>query len=294
MSPQVLFASCRALPEGDGDEAPVLPALADLGVTARWVPWDAPEVDLAAVDLVVLRATWDYTERLDEFLTWCDAVPRLANTAGVVRWNTDKRYLTDLASDGVAVVPTTLVPPGEEPEWPGTDFVLKPSVGAGSRGAGRFTAGDRERAEKHLRALHDDGYTAVLQPYQSTVDTEGETALVYFGGAYSHAFTKGAMLTGARLSESGLYVEEELGRTEPDAASRALAEDALDAAAQRSGLHRAELLYARVDVVRTDDGSHSVLELELTEPSLGFAYGDDGAPGRFAEAIHRVVSVARR
>lgn len=284
---KVNFASCAALPEGDGDDAPVLPALAELGIDARWAPWTDP--DSGSADLVVMRATWDYTERVDEFLRWCESVPRLANPAKIVRWNVDKRYLADLAADGVAVVHTEIVPPGAEPEWPEGEFVVKPSVGAGSRGARRFSAGERAEAEAHLRGLHEAGYTALLQPYQSTVDEMGETALVYLGGTYSHAFNKGAMLTGAALSSSGLFVEEELGHADPDADLRALAEDTLDTTARRFAMDRAELLYARVDVVRADDGSPAVLELELVEPSLGFTYADADAPKRFAEAVARLL-----
>jgi len=65
--------------------------------------WSSSEVDWAVFDLVVLRSTWDYAERYDEFLAWIDALPQLANPARVVRWSTDKRYLGELAAAGVPV-----------------------------------------------------------------------------------------------------------------------------------------------------------------------------------------------
>ena len=89
--------------------------LAELGVAAEWVPWDDPDTDFTAADLVVLRATWDYAARREEFLKWCDSVPGLVNPAPVARWNTDKSYLVDLAAQGVPVVPTELVAPDAEP-----------------------------------------------------------------------------------------------------------------------------------------------------------------------------------
>lgn len=292
MSPRVLFAGCAQLPEGDGDESGVLAALATLGIDAGWAPWDDPDVDFSAAELVVLRATWDYAERRDEFLDWCAGLDNLRNDGSVARWNTDKRYLAELAGAGVSTVPTALVEPGADTAWPAGEFVIKPVVGAGSRGAARFRADEHAQAAEHLAALHADGQAALVQPYQGHVDAEGETALVFFGGEYSHAFTKAAMLTGSELDGSGLYVSERLGVTRPETAAYELAEQALDTAAKLLGITRSEFLYARVDVVRMADGSFAVLELELTEPSLGFAYADSGAADRFARHIRAVLGGA--
>ena len=287
MSRTAILVGCAELPEGDGDEHAVPAALAELGFTVSWAAWDDASVDFAAADAVVLRATWDYSTRREEFLGWCESVPALYNSAAVVRWNTDKAYLVELLDAGVAVVPTTLVEPGEEARFPKSDFVVKPSVGSGSRGAARFDAG--ADASAHLAALHADGYSALIQPYQSRVDSEGETALVYFGGIYSHAFAKGAML-GATMDESGLYFEEQLAKAEPPADVRVLAEDVLDAASALLGILRAELLYARVDIVRGVDGKPLLLELELAEPSLGFRQADAAAALRFASAVRQQLS----
>jgi glutathione synthase/RimK-type ligase-like ATP-grasp enzyme len=286
VSGSAIFVACSALPEGDGDEHAVPEALADLGFKTRWAAWDDTNVDFGAADIVVLRATWDYAERRDEFLSWAESVPTLSNSAEVVRWNTDKSYMAELGDAGVAVVPTTLIAPGEEVRWPGTDFVLKPAIGAGSRGAGRFTKDGVEAAATHLAGLHAEGHTVLLQPYQSSVDKDGELALVYFGGVYSHAFAKAAML-GRELDESGLYVTEKLESAQPPAAFRALAEDALDATAALLGILRAELLYARVDIVTGADGRPLVLEVELVEPSLGFRQTDATAAWRFASAVRQ-------
>jgi glutathione synthase/RimK-type ligase-like ATP-grasp enzyme len=285
VSGSAILVACSARPESDGDEHAVPEALADLGFKTRWAAWDDTTVDFGAADIVVLRATWDYAERRDEFLSWAESVPALANSAEVVRWNTDKSYLAELGDAGVAVVPTTLIAPDDQaPRWPKGDFVLKPAIGAGSQGVGRFASG--EDAGSHLRRLHAEGHTALLQPYQSSVDTEGELALVFFGGVYSHAFSKATTL-GGELDESGLYVTEKLAPAQPSAAFRALAEDALDATAALLGILRAELLYARVDLVTGPDGRPLLLELELVEPLLGFRQTDASAAWRFASAVRQ-------
>ncbi|AUI57939.1 RimK family alpha-L-glutamate ligase [Amycolatopsis sp. BJA-103] len=290
MTGSAIFASCSGVPEGDGDEHAVPEALADLGFKTRWAAWDDTTVDFGAADIVVLRATWDYAERRDEFLSWAESVPALSNSAEVARWNTDKSYLAELGDAGVAVVPTTLIAPGDEtPRWPKGDFVLKPAIGAGSRGVGKFSPEGAEHAASHLKSLHTADHTVVMQPYQSSVDTEGELALVFFGGVYSHAFSKAAML-GRELDESGLWVSEKLGSAQPPAAFRALAEDTLDATAALLGILRAELLYARVDLVAGPDGRPLLLELELVEPSLGFRQTDAAAAWRFASAVRQQLS----
>ncbi|MEV4142660.1 hypothetical protein AB0J40_03275 [Amycolatopsis sp. NPDC049691] len=283
MTRSAILVGCAELPSGDGDDDAVVPALTSLGFSVSWAAWDSA-FDFASADAVILRATWDYADRRAEFLSWCESVPSLINSADVVRWNTDKSYLVELLDAGVAVVPTVLVSPGDPVRFPSSDFVVKPSVGAGSRGAARFALG--ADAASHVSALHAEGHTALIQPYQSSVDTSGELALVYLGGIYSHAFSKSAML-GSTMDESGLYLSEKLAPASPPADAVALAEDVLDAASALLGILRAELLYARVDLVRDEDGKPLLLELELTEPSLGFRQTDPAAAMRFASAVRQ-------
>lgn len=282
---KVVFATCASLPTGDGDDDALVDALADVGVDVSWTTWGTP----VRADLVVLRSTWDYTERLPEFLAWCDAEPALVNPASVVRWNIDKTYLVELARAGVPVVPTAVAGSGFT-DWPDGEFVVKPTVGAGSRGALRVAAGNHEAAAAHVDAL---GVPALVQPYQSHVDSVGETAMVFLGGQYSHAFTKGAMLTpDAEYDESGLYIVERLSGASPSPAQRRVAEDVLDAAAELTGVRRHDLLYARVDLIPGPDHAPLLLELELVEPSLGFRQTDATAPLRFASAVRS--ALARR
>jgi glutathione synthase/RimK-type ligase-like ATP-grasp enzyme len=282
---KVLLAACEALPQGDGDDEVLLHALRDVGCEADWIVWSDPAAPIADADLVILRATWDYDGRRDQFLAWCESLPLLRNAPAIARWNTDKAYLLDLAAAGLQIVPTELVAPGADARWPDTEFVVKPSVGAGSRGAQRFAAGDAAAAGAHLTKLHARGKAALVQPYQSTVDADGETAVVFIAGQYSHAFVKGPLLVpDAGLHDSGLYAPETLHADDPGPELRKFAEDAIDAGAEVLGIRREELLYARVDVVRGADDSPLLLELEVTEPSLGFEFGGPAAARRMADA----------
>jgi hypothetical protein len=266
--PRIVLAGCPALPEGDGDDAQLIGALRKRGLHARWLSWDDPQTLNA--DLVILRATWDYIDRLDEFLDWASRVRNLLNAPAVVAWNTDKRYLADLAEAGVPTVPSRFFAPGERVRLPGGEVVVKPAVGAGSVGALRFT--DADAAREHATVLQDRGRTVLIQPYDARVE-DGETALVFLHGQQSHAFTKGPILPppGQRpaFDDSGTYAEESLTPAEPDFELWDVGYAALAAAAAHLDMEPPDLLYARVDVLG-GQGDVQLLELELVEPSLGW------------------------
>lgn len=266
--PRIVLAGCPKLVTGDGDDDGLVPALRDRGLHARWLSWDDPQT--LEADLVILRATWDYIERLDEFLGWSAAVPHLVNGPDVVAWNTDKTYLQDLAVAGVPVVESEFFAPGQMVHLPAGEVVVKPSVGAGSVGAQRFT--DHCAARDHAATLQDSGATAMVQPYDARVEA-GETALVFLGGQRSHAFTKGPMLPPPGslpvFDESGTYAEESLSAADPDFALWDVGYAALAAAAEHLGRAPQDFLYARVDLLGGDRDPR-LLELELVEPSLGW------------------------
>jgi hypothetical protein len=276
--PRIVLAGCPALPEGDGDDAELVGALRTHGLHARWLSWDHP--DTLDADVVILRAAWDYIDRLDEFLDWTTRVRNLLNAPDVVAWNTDKRYLADIAAAGVPTIPSRFFAPGERPSVPRGEVVVKPSVGAGSVGAQRFT--DPDAAREHAVRLQSGGMTALVQPYDDRV-AEGETALVFLGGRQSHAFTKGPILPapGATpaFDESGTYAEESLTPADPDFELWDLGHAALAAAAEHLGIEMTELLYARVDLIGGPQDAR-LLELELVEPSLGWRQLDAATRAR--------------
>jgi hypothetical protein len=286
--PRIVLASCAALPDGDGDDAGLAPALRQRGLHARWLPWDDPAT--LDADLVILRATWDYIDRLDEFLDWAGKVRNLVNAREVVVWNTDKRYLADLADAGVPTVPSWFFGPGETVDLPGGEVVIKPAVGVGSVGAQRFI--DAAAARHHAAELQGSGRTVLVQPYDARIE-DGETALVFLGGEQSHAFTKGPILPAQGLpvfDASGTYAEETLSVADPDFEVWDVGHATLAAAAAHLRIDVTDLLYARVDVIggRTDP---RLLELELVEPSLGWRQLDAAARTRRERQF--VVSVER-
>ncbi|MFL6131027.1 MAG: RimK family alpha-L-glutamate ligase [Mycobacteriales bacterium] len=290
-TPRVALATCREHPAGDEDAPLLLAACSAAGLDAEWRVWDDAAVDWDSYDLVVIRSTWDYVPRRDDFAAWAASVPRLANPADVVRWNTDKTYLRDLAGAGVPVVPTEHLAPGDAPAWPADwlEVVVKPAVSAGGQDTARYGPGDVDRARTHAGKLLAASRRVLVQPYLTAVDEVGETAVVHVGGAYSHSLGKAALLLpGAAAEIDELWRPERIEAREPSAAERAVAEQAL--AAVPGGPER--LLYARVDLLPGPDGDPLVIELELTEPSLFLTAVPAGAD-RFAAAIRRAVTPDR-
>lgn len=285
---EVSFVTCARLPDLDADDRLVVEPLASLGCHVTAAVWDDPAVDWDRFDVSVLRSTWDYTDRRDDFVRWARSVPRLLNPAHVVEWNSDKRYLRELAGTGVPVVPTSWTSNPAAADLPPTgEYVLKPSVGAGSLDAGRFNLTDpaaRTRAIDHLQGLLARGQTVMVQPFASAIETNGETGVILVESKFSHAIRKGPMLGPvARDEVNGLYLEETIERRNATTHELDLAQTAVVAARQILGLEEA-LLYARIDMVPGDDGRPMVMELELTEPSL-FMASTLGSELRFASAV---------
>jgi glutathione synthase/RimK-type ligase-like ATP-grasp enzyme len=263
--------------EHDDDLPLLIAAAADAGVRAQAVRWDDADADWDGFDRVVVRSCWDYTWRLQEFLAWAAAVPVVHNPVEVLRWNADKTYLRDVVAAGCPVVPTVWDPQSADELPDAAEWVVKPSVSAGSRDTARWAS--RSQALEHAAALRAAGRTAMVQPYLRAVDVAGETALLHFGGAFSHAVQKGPLLLpgeGVRQDRMG---REDLRPTTARADQLALAAKALAAVPGDR-----PLAYARVDVVDGPDGAPLLLELELVEPSLFLPYAD-GSARRVVEAV---------
>ncbi|MFI9425208.1 RimK family alpha-L-glutamate ligase [Streptomyces achromogenes] len=285
--PRIALATYDPGPEpGRDTDLPVLVlALRDAGADAEARHWDDPAADWAGYDLVVIRSTWDYSWRAAEFAAWVErtaALTRLANPAPVVRWNTDKRYLGELAAAGVPTVPTRYIAPGETAALPtGHEFVVKPTSGAGARFAARYTPAEHDTALRQLARMHAEGFTAMVQPYMPGIDVRGERALQFFGGRLLHASRKGAVLSPGTPYDADKVAHPGLERWQPSPAELAVAERALAAVPGTP-----ELLYARVDLVDGDDGEPRLMELELVEPNLFLGLHPQSLP-RVTEAILR-------
>ena len=277
MTAALALVSARAARALDADLPPLLAAFAAAGVRAEAVDWDDAQVEWQRFDAALLRSTWDYAERLSEFLDWVEraaARTRLLNPPALLRWNTDKHYLLERERAGVAVVASSFAEPGTDAaaaldgfltRHGAAELVVKPAVGAGSRDARRHRRAERAEILAHMQQLLAARRSVLLQPYLAAVDHHGESALIFIGGRFSHSVRKGPLLPAGAPSTPALFAPEEISPRQAGADELALAQRALAA------LPGGAPLYARVDLIRDDGGAPRLLELELIEPSLFFA-----------------------
>ena len=278
-SPRIALATCSEFPQLDADDQLLIPALAAHGIEAVPQIWDEPFTDWWAFDLVVVRNTWDYIGRREEFLTWARSIKQLVNPADVLAWSADKRYLIDLRDARIPIVPTMIVEPGERFPLIEAEVVVKPVESGGARDTERHDRDSARDAEILAQRIHASGRAALVQPYIAGVEERGETALIYFGGVFSHAIHKGPLLKRGVPMVGGLFRDEQIESREPTPAERALGDRTIAYVTDRFG----PLAYARIDVLPAL-GAHLVLEVELVEPSL-FIATSPGAPERLAAAI---------
>lgn len=283
MSGAVVLATCSDLPGLHHDDEALLVALAARDVPVRILAWDDPSVDWADAALVVIRSTWDYVPRREQFISWAarvDAVTTLWNPAEVIRWNTDKHYLRTMADAAVPTVPTRWLTRGSEASllavldeagW--EHAVVKPAISSGSRGTIRVRRRAARKRQEHLDTLLAEG-DVLVQPYLSRIEATGEVSVLWVDGQVTHAVRK--------IPAAGDFrVQEQFGGTavpiELDAGLARAADEALAHVGQGCR-------YARVDLIEGPAGERWLIELELVEPQL-FLRHSAAATDRFASAI---------
>ena len=256
-------------------------ALATGGLTAVPTPWTDHIEDasgLTRFPLVLPLIAWGYHRDHDRWMqacaVWGTAGVRMLNPPSVLAWNSDKSYLGRLAEQGVAIPPTVWVDGPTQADADaafdrfGTDtIIVKPRVSGGAWKTLRLSRGDR------LVGAPDG--PAMIQPYLPTIETEGETSLLFFGGKLSHVVGKRPVAGEFRVQVQfgGGYV----ALTEPPAGALALAEQTLAAIGE-------DLLYARIDMALDAGGGWLLMEAELIEPDFYLGSAPEGGE-RFAAAV---------
>jgi glutathione synthase/RimK-type ligase-like ATP-grasp enzyme len=285
MARPIAFAVWSGEPELCADDRLAADACSQRGARVVAVPWDDPKVEWRQFDAIVVRTTWNYHLELERFGGWLDTLSvgnhRVWNSAPLLRWNADKRYLLDLEQDGFAIPQTVVVARGCTPKlseilatnkW--AHAVVKPAVSANAYGTfkvGRLDADLHQHAFERLSLTRD----VLIQRFVDEIYESGEMSLVFIDGEYSHAVVKSPSAGEFRVQE------ERGGRVMTVTPDRSLVEYC------HRIVHRApaDALYARVDGVLTTAG-FLLMELEMVEPSLYFSL-DTAASGRFADALLR-------
>lgn len=253
------------------------PAFEARGMRVYDLDWADETQDWAAFDAAIIGTTWDYWDHQTKFLKTLEqigAITPLFNSTSIVTWNSHKGYLRDLEAKGARLIPTLWLDEVNEAttlaafeSLSSDDLVFKRQVGAGADGQHRLKAGDVIPSMPH---------PMMVQPFLPQILTEGEISFIYIDGAFSHALIK-------RAAKGDYRIQSTYGGTE-----EAIFPDENDLNAAQAILDTLEEtpLYARVDMLRGEDGALLLMELELIEPYLYPLQGPELGQ-RLADAIAR-------
>ncbi|MEO6710401.1 MAG: hypothetical protein ABI054_06595 [Planctomycetota bacterium] len=284
--PTVAFVTYSGQPLLYAEEAELPALLAARGVQAEPVVWSDPSVEWKRFDAVVIRSTWDYFERFEEFRPWLDRTESLGiplfNSADLVRWNFDKRYLRELESRGIRIVPTVFLESRQRADlgeilsahdW--SRAVIKPTISGGAYRTHRLEASEAATYQLHLETILES-CGALVQPFFPEIVSEGEWSLVFFDGAFSHAVLKVPAPAEYRIQP---HFGGRAERVEPEPWMLDQAREVLAALPEAPA-------YARIDGLRRGR-EFFLMEAELIEPYLFLATAP-GASARYADLVERL------
>lgn len=251
------------------------PAFALQGLELVEVRWREIAERAAEFAAILPLMVWDYFEGNEaaflEAITIAEKTTPVFNSSDILKWNADKSYLDELAARGAPVIRTLTVEQVTEAnvaqafeELDCETLVIKPQIGGGAWRQALYKKGD---PFPEADSLPPEG--ALIQPFLSSVTEEGEYSFLYFGGAFSHAVRKTPKSGDYRIQSIYGGAEETYSPTQEE---RDRANTILKTMDKMP-------LYARVDLLRGDDGTLRLIELECIEPYLYLPHapGEGGA-----------------
>ena len=270
-------------PDPDLDIPFAIKAAEKLEIDLVFANWNDKSIAWESFDAAVIRSAWDYVPVRDEFLQFAKNVEtrtKLFNSYDVMRWNTDKKYLSNLENKGVPIIPTKFASNIDEAipavSWAfgiAEAIAIKPTVGAGARLAGKAT--NEAEAIEFVKRILEAKRTAIIQPYISSVDEEGEKAIIVINGEISHVAKKVPALTKGGHGDAA-------GQIEITSEIRDIVKTISNAVSEWD-----DLLFARVDVVRMGE-KLVLMELELTEPWLFMQFRPEAGVDLFKALKQRI------
>jgi glutathione synthase/RimK-type ligase-like ATP-grasp enzyme len=264
---RLAIATSADYPSIQPDDVHLATSLERLHILPVVCVWNDPDVDWSTFDAVLIRTIWDYFKHHAAFLDWLGRLDGLGvptiNDNALLRWNSDKRYLLELAGHGIDIIPTRLAHAHELPDvlatMPEQQVVIKPTISGGAWHTLRGSVGDAMFSATVMQLPREHDY--LVQPFVPEIVSDGEWSLLYFGGGFSHAVIK-------RPATGDYRVQGEFGGSaEPIVPDASTLEAAARALAAVADIGHGDHAYVRVDGV-ISGGRFLIMELEMIEPFL--------------------------
>jgi len=280
---RIALVTSQAHPALTEDDQLIVAPLRDLGFDVQAEVWDSKSARWGEYDCCIIRSTWDYHVRSQEFQAWLRSLSRqgvtLLNPVDVLLWNMHKGYLGELATKGIQVIETHLVKKGEDRDFAPAfamnmqgDVVIKPAVSATAHQTYRIRRGELDRHRDKMNSILERT-DVLVQPFVEDVQSVGEWSFIFFGETFSHAVLK-------KPRDGDYRSQSEFGG---QIVSITPTSDMIDEASSVVQTMTSSLLYARVDAIPVD-GHLAIVEFEVLEPAL-FFQNDSAAAGRFARRL---------
>lgn len=233
--------------------------------------WTNENINWSDYNLVLLKAPWDYHENITAFYIWLEKLKGLSipllNPYEIIKWNSDKHYLKEIADAGLSTIPTlfieknsSLALPSFFKQFNSEKLIIKPCISAGAKNTFIITPDNFTLHQKNIEdLLKNEAF--LVQPFIKEIETEGEWSFIFFDGKYSHSVLK-------KPTSGDFRVQHTHGGTihiqETNAIQIETAKIFVDQFAKYC-------LYARVDGIMVDN-QFMLMELELIEPFLFLSY----------------------
>lgn len=248
----------------------LIPPMNNLGWDVSFIPWDLSDVNWDEYDIVLIRSTWDYQSRIQEFLKVLESIDKskslLLNPLPIIHQNIEKTYLIELEAKGIDTIPSIFQKKfnTEKVMQSFSDFncdkiIIKPVVGAN---ADNIILGSKFEIKSQLHEIKSvySELPYIIQPFLNSVLKEGEFSLMYFNNKYSHAISK-------IPKEGDFRVQEEHGG-KIDIIKK-VPKEIQNLADKVIKILPKNCFYSRIDILLMH-GKPKVIEVELIEPSLYF------------------------
>ncbi|EFA84752.1 mitochondrial matrix Mmp37 family protein [Heterostelium album PN500] len=262
------IVTCERHPEGSKDDKSMLKQLFDkFEQQCQIVSWTDETVDWEQFTLLIIRSTWDYVGKFEEFKKWLDRIDslkiKILNDSSVIRWNWNKQYLLELEENGFEIVPSIIVKSDSQTsdsvlslkeyvkqgveagkfDRDQSEYVMKPAVSADAYGTFRFNLDNCQEMDLEFRKYLAE-FDMIIQPFVGTIQTDGEDSFLFFNKKFSHACVK-------RPASQDFRVQENFGgvilpNTNPLDSEIQLASNIVNYISKTKG----NLLFARVDMLR--------------------------------------------